>query len=458
MSRHFALLGGTTTWTDSLVAVRALLAPRSLIEGPAICEFEEAFAEKVEMDHAYTFWAGRVGLYATLRGLGIGAGHEVMVPVPTHIVVANAIRYTGARPIYVDCRATDYNMDLALAERLVTPRTKALVLQHTFGIPADLDAALALAARHGLDVIEDCVHSLGATYRGRPVGSFGRAAFFSTEETKIISSTMGGVVVTNDPALARWIRNFQAHCAWPSRGETVRMLVKLIAYHVLTQPYIHRYARFLYERLGRRNPLPRPTSRDEQRGGRPASYERRLSNAQARLALRQLRRLDENVAHRRRVAATYEARLSPHGFRLARTPEHAESAYVRYPVWVRDRAEAIASVRRRAVVGEWFKSVLSEAERPEHGGYQAGSCATAEAAARHLINLPTHLRVSPADAEAIADALVEASAPNEAGKQSPPRLESRPAGEAPGERGGPGAENVQRPPRGSQATEGWGAE
>jgi dTDP-4-amino-4,6-dideoxygalactose transaminase len=143
---------------------------------------------------------------------------------------------------------------------------------------------------------------------------------------------MGGGVVTDDPVLARSIRDFQAACAWPSRGLTVRMLVKLIAYHLLTQPYIHRYARFLYERLGRRNPLPGPTSLDERRGERPASYDQRLSNAQARLALRQLRRLDGNVAHRRRTAAAYQARLSPRGFHLARSPEDAESAYVRYPI------------------------------------------------------------------------------------------------------------------------------
>jgi perosamine synthetase len=456
MSRHLALLGGTTTWSDCLVAVRSLLAPRSLIEGPAIQEFEQAFADQVQVGHAYSFWAGRVGLYGTLRALGIGPGDEVLLPVPTHIVVANAIRYTGARPVYADCSAADYNMDVAKAERLVTPRTKALVLQHTFGIPADIDAALSLARRHGLELIEDCVHALGATYRGRPVGSFGTAAFFSTEETKIISSTMGGVVVTNDAELAKSIRDFQAGCAWPSRELTLRYIAKLITYQLLTQPHIHRYARFLYERLGRRNPLPGPTSHDEQRGERPDSYERRLSNAQASLALRQLHRLDRNVAHRRTIAAAYEARLSPRGFHLVGTPAHTEPAYVRYPVWVRDRAEAIRSLRGRTVVGQWFTSVLSEAERPEQGGYRPGSCETAEAVARHLINLPTHPRVSPADAEAIADALVGAAAPQDSGRQRPPRLESRPAGAAPGEQGEPEAGNVQQPLPGSPRPEGYG--
>src|SRR5207248_6324325 len=109
----------------------------------------------------------------------------------------NAIRYTGAKPVYVDCQLNTYNMDLKEAEQRITSRTRALVLQHTFGIPVDLDAALDLTRRYKLDLIEDCVHALGATYDGRQVGSFGRAAFFSTEETKTISTTMGGMAVTD---------------------------------------------------------------------------------------------------------------------------------------------------------------------------------------------------------------------------------------------------------------------
>ncbi len=120
----------------------------------------------------------------------------MLLQVPTHIVVSNAIRRTGAHPVYVDCRAGDWNLDLEDVERRVTPRTRALVLQHTFGIPADPDAAVRFAERHGLALIEDGVHALGATWHGQPVGSFGRAAFFSTEETKMISTTMGGMVVT----------------------------------------------------------------------------------------------------------------------------------------------------------------------------------------------------------------------------------------------------------------------
>jgi dTDP-4-amino-4,6-dideoxygalactose transaminase len=400
-----AVLGGTTTLADCLVAMRSLAAPRRLVRGPAIAQYERAFARQIGVRYAYSFSSGRVGLYGLLGALGVGPGDEVLLQVPTHIVVPNAIRYTGARPVYVDCRLDSYIMDLEQAERRITPKTKAFVLQHTFGIPADIDAALELAQRHGVALIEDCVHALGATYAGRQVGSFGRVAFFSTEETKTISSTMGGMVTTDDPELAAQVEAFQASCAWPSASLTARYIVKFALYYLLTQPHVHRYVRALYELFGRRHPLPRATANEEFYGARPANYEQRLSNAQAALALRQLRRLDSNLAHRRAVANVYSARLSEWGVAEPQPPAKAEPAFLRYPLWVRDRAAATRLAAPHAVLGTWFTSVLEEATSPAHGDYQLGSCPRAEAAARHLVNLPTHLRVGARDAEAIVSAL-----------------------------------------------------
>jgi perosamine synthetase len=404
MQRRLALLGGTTTWGDAAAALRRLAQPSTLVDGPALAEYEHAFAACVGVRHGVSFAHGRVGLYGILRALDVGPGDAVLVPVPTHVVVANAVAYTGATPVFVDCLADSWNMDLGIAAARVTDRTRALILQHTFGSPADIDGALELARRHGMEVVEDCVHALGARHRGRPVGGFGRAAFFSTEETKTISSTMGGMAVTDDDALAVRLRAFQARCAWPSRWLVSRYLLKLAVYHVLTQPHLHRYTRPLYEALGGRNPLPAATSAEERGGRRPPDYEQRLSNAQAALALRQLRRLGGNVSHRRAVAALYESRLGPLGGTPPAAGEGDEPALVRYPLRVDDREAAVRAIAPVAVPGLWFTSVLEEAETPERTGYAAGSCPVAEDGARHLVNLPTHPRVRSADAEAIAAA------------------------------------------------------
>jgi perosamine synthetase len=407
-TRRVALIGGTTTFDDCMVALHYLTHPRELVDGDAIVEFERAFAEHISVRYAYSFCHGRVGLYGLLHGLGIGSGDEILLQVPTHIVVSNAIRYTGARPVYVDCRLDDYNMDLEQAEQRITPRTKALVLQHTFGIPADLDAALDLTRRHGITLIEDCVHALGATYDGRQVGSFGRAAFFSSEETKTISTTMGGMVVTDDPELAVRLQEFQQSCARPSAWQAFRYILKLLLYHCMTEPHVHQYTRAIYEFLGKRNPLPQPTTDEEIYGKRPAFYEQCLSNAQAALGLRQLHRLETNVAHRRAIAAAYHGWLSANGFRVPVPTAKADPAFVRYPVWVKDPTLTVHVARRRATMGTWFSSVLEEADAPICGDYEMGSCPQAEEAARHLVNLPTNPRVNEQDVEAIVSALVRA--------------------------------------------------
>jgi dTDP-4-amino-4,6-dideoxygalactose transaminase len=306
----------------------------------------------------------------------------------------------------------DYNIDLEDAERQITPRSRVLLLQHTFGVPVEVDAALALARRHNLLVIEDCVHALGARYDGRHVGTFGHAAFFSTEETKTLSTVMGGMAVTNDPDLALRMRSFQASCRPPHLSLAAGYLMKFIVYYMLTEPHLHRIARAAYERFGRRNPLPVPTTLEERRGRRRTDLEQRLSNGQAAVGISQLSGLRENLRHREHVANAYEKSLYEHsllpgGLRLPRIPANVAPAYVRYPVWVEDRDTVMRVLARHVVVGTWFTSVLEEAEPPEAAGYVPGSCPHAEQAARHLINLPTHLRVTDADVRALTTALVQ---------------------------------------------------
>jgi perosamine synthetase len=406
--RRVALLGGTTTLGDCLCALRFLARPRGLVQGPAVAEYEQAFARRIGVRHGISFSSGRVGFYGLLRALGVGPEDEVLLQAPTHIVVANAIRYAGARPVFVDCSPDTFNMDLAQAEQRLTSRTKVLLIQHTFGIPVDVKVALELARRHGLIVIEDCVHALGAKYDGQVLGSFGRAAFFSTEETKTISTTMGGMVVTDDDELAAKMVEFQRECAWPSAWLTARYLLKLALYHFLMEPHLHRYTRVVYQWLGKRHPLPRPTTTEELLGKRPVRYAQRLSNAQAALGLRQLSRLDANLAHRRAIAQVYREQLARLPVQLPSPPPEAEPAFVRFPAWVADRARVVDVTAPHVLMGTWFTSVLEEATSPVNGDYKPGACPHAEDAAQHLINLPTHPRVTPRDAAIIVAAVAQA--------------------------------------------------
>jgi perosamine synthetase len=334
----------------------------------------------------------------------VGPGDEVLIPVPTHVVVPNAVRYLGARPVYVDCLPASVNIDLEDARRKLSPRTRALVLQHTFGVPAEIDDALALADEAGIAVIEDCVHALGATWHGRPVGGFGRSAIFSTEETKVISTTIGGALTTNDASLARRVRELREGCSWPSGRQQSQWMAKLLTYHLLTHRAIHGPARDLYERIGKRHPLSHPVAPEESEGDRPLGYLRRMGAAQAQLATRQLARLEANVGHRRWAAARYADRLEGAGWRQ-QIPSASEPSFLRYPVLVADREAAVSALRGIVVPGTWFTSVLEEATDPVVAGYRPGSCPVAEAFTRQLLNLPTHPRVSAGDIDAIAAAV-----------------------------------------------------
>jgi dTDP-4-amino-4,6-dideoxygalactose transaminase len=218
---------------------------------------------------------------------------------------------------------------------------------------------------------------------------------------------MGGMVATNDSDLAERVRAFQERCAAPAVWQTVRYLMKFITYHFLTHPRIHRFTRALYELGGRRHPLPRATAPEELRGGRKSQYEQALSNAQAALALRELQRLESNVRHRRRVAGEYARRLPESGYAVPATENGAGPAFVRYPVWVKDRPPALRAGMPRVLFGNWFTSVLEEATSPTVGGYEPGSCPRAEAAAEHLINLPTHPRIDQSDVDSIISVLAD---------------------------------------------------
>jgi perosamine synthetase len=403
--RRLAQLGGTTSTGDALHAAALLARPGRQIEGPALQRYEAEVARRTGAVSAISFAAGRVALFGILRGLGVSAGDEVVVSLPTHVVVPNAVRYLGAKPVYADCTLDDFNVDPKSVAEALGPRTRAVLVQHTFGIPADMERLLTVTADAAVPLIEDCVHALGATWRGRPVGSIGAAGFFSTEETKVISTTMGGAAVTSDRTLAARLRSFQLECPPPSGSVTRRRLAKLALYHLLTEPHVHVATRPAYELFGGRNPLPVPTSPEELAGERPALYEQRLAAAQAEIALRQLARLDENLAHRRAIAELYASALEQLGFAPPVVADDAAPAWVRYPVRVADRDGAVRALRRRTVPGTWFTSVQEEAVQSTINGYVAGSCPQAETAARQLVNLPTHPRVSLRDAAAITDAL-----------------------------------------------------
>lgn len=140
-----------------------------------------------------------MSLYVILEALGIGSKDEIILPAFTCVVVPNAMIYHGIKPVYVDIEPDTYNIDVSKIKEKITPQTKAIYAQHTFGIPCNMDCIARIAKDHGLIVIEDCAHALGASLNGRKVGSLGHVAYFSTDHSKVISTSTGGMITTKGP-------------------------------------------------------------------------------------------------------------------------------------------------------------------------------------------------------------------------------------------------------------------
>jgi len=179
--------------------------------GPKLAEFEQNIARYIGAGNAIGVSSGTAGLHLCVRALGIGAGDEVIVPSFAFVAVANVLRYENAVPVFVDIEPKTLNLDAGRIEAAITSRTKAILVVHTFGCPADLAEILEIARRHHLYVIEDTCEAIGAEYHGRKVGVHGDAGVFAFYPNKQITTGEGGAVVTNDPRLAARVRALRNH-------------------------------------------------------------------------------------------------------------------------------------------------------------------------------------------------------------------------------------------------------
>ncbi len=180
--------------------------------GPRVAELEQAFAEYTGARHAIALSNGTAALHLALLALGIGAGDEVITPSLTFVAVANSVRHTGATPVFCDILGEgDLNLDPASLRAAITPRTKAIVALHYGGFPCDIAAVIALAAEHGIAVVEDAAHAVGANVGGTACGTFGEFGCFSFFSNKNLPIGEGGMVVTNDEALNRKVRLLRSH-------------------------------------------------------------------------------------------------------------------------------------------------------------------------------------------------------------------------------------------------------
>jgi perosamine synthetase len=347
-------------------AVVAVLRTSRLSLGPVTEQFESAVAGYVSLPHAVAVSSGTAGLHLCIRALGIGDGDEVIVPSFTFIAAANAVRYERATPVFADIDARTLNIDPQRIEEAITPRTRAILAVHTFGVPAEMTAILEIAQRHGLLVIEDACEAIGAEYRGCRVGSMANAGVFAFYPNKQITTGEGGVVVTRDEALARRIRALRNQGRYESDDW------------------------FQHTELG---------------------YNYRISDINCALGLAQMARLEEILQKRADVASAYHRRLSVYP-ELALPPIAVAGGRISWFVYV-VRLHAGVPLERDAVMrglaaagvasGRYFAPIHLQ---PSYAAWRhSANLAVTEAVASRTLALPFFNNIEADAIDRVCDTL-----------------------------------------------------
>ena len=352
-----------------IAAVAAILQSDWLTTGPQVADFEQAFARAVGALEAVAVSSGTAALHAAMQALAIGPGDEVIVPALTFAATANCVVYLGGRPVFADVDAATLLIDPAQLERLITPRTRALLAVDYAGQPCDYSALAEIARRHGLALVSDACHSLGAQYRGQPVGSLADLSTFSLHPAKAITTGEGGIITTNDPGLARRMREFRQH------GIS------------LDRPPSDGANPWFYEQVD-------------------LGYNYRLNDFQAALGISQLARLPAFIARRQAIARRYDAAFA--GLAAARPLavrsgiQHAWHLYVlrldpqRLAV---DRATVFRALRAEGLgVQVHYIPVHLHPYYQQHFNTGPGLCPTAEKAYEQILSLPIFPAMTDADA------------------------------------------------------------
>jgi dTDP-4-amino-4,6-dideoxygalactose transaminase len=340
-------------------AVMEVLDSGMLVQGPRVAQLEEKFAALCGVRHAVATSSGTTALHLALLANGIGPGDEVITVSFTFMATVSTILMTGARPVFVDVEADTFNINPGLIEAALTPRTKAILLVHLYGYPCDMGAIMAIAERHGLKVIEDACQAVGATYHGRPVGSFG-TGMFSLYATKNIMTGEGGIITTNDDALAEKCR--------------------LMRQHGMKRRYYH-------EMLG---------------------YNYRLSDLHAAIGVAQLDRLADFTARRRFNADYLNSRIESEAVITPKVKDGYGHVWHQYTVRVnsgRDRDAAVSQLNESGVGTGIFYPVPAHQQGYVREMLGEISLPVTEQLAREVISLPVHPQLTPADLEQIVAAV-----------------------------------------------------
>lgn len=343
-----------------------------------------------------TYFRGRVALREALQALGVGPGDEVAIQAFTCLAVPLPIIRVGATPVYVDVNSNDLGMNVSDLEEKVGPRTHAIVVQHTFGIPADVQGVLRVAAKWGIPVVEDCCHVFGATVAGQEVGSFGIAAFYSFEWGKPLVAGVGGGLRVNAPDLFSALKTRHMRLRQPPLRQQAMVELQYWAYRTLLNGRTYWIVREIYNRFSRLGLVVGSFRKEDLQGAPHDEYGWTMARlCEARLR-RRLSRIGELVKHHRSIVDRYEKGLRELGLNTWKVPEGQQPVWLRYPIRCTEKEAVLAAAQaKRVELSGIFRTPVHPLKPKDADlvSYVEGSCPVAEELCRTLVSVPVGLRV-----------------------------------------------------------------
>ncbi|MBU1694399.1 MAG: UDP-4-amino-4,6-dideoxy-N-acetyl-beta-L-altrosamine transaminase [Verrucomicrobia bacterium] len=370
-----------------IAAVTEVLKSQWLTQGPKVKEFEGAFAAKVGARYAVAVSSGTAALHAAMAALGIGAGDEVIVPPITFAATANSVVFQGATPVFADVEPDTLLIDPCSVEEHVTRKTKVVITVDYAGQPCRYDALRKLARKHGLVLVADACHALGAVYKGRAVGSLADLNTFSFHPVKHITTGEGGMITTDDETLTQRMRDFRTHGVTKDPDS------------------------FLSS-----DPCPLTSEKGPWHYEMQAlGYNYRLSDISCALGLSQLRKLDRFVTRRREIAARFDKAFRPLSSVLrplalgSQTCMHAYHLYVvqvDFPKLGKTRTRVMRELRERGVGTQvHYIPVHLQPFYRARFGCKPGQCPVAEEAFGRVLSLPMYPALRDEDVERVVEAV-----------------------------------------------------
>lgn len=341
-------------------------------------------------DNIFLFNRGREALYIALKALNISQSEEILVQAMTCSAVIAPIYWIGANPIYVDISKDDFNMDLNDLEKKISSKTKAIIVQHTFGKIADIEKICTICRKHNIAIVEDCAHLFRSDIKETKIGKFSDMAVFSFAQDKAVSSVTGGMLIVNNLSYLEKVEDIYHLIRVQTNQEQIYPLNYILLWNFAKKYYFTPLIPFQKRitigkaaiMLSRWFGITKPQASEKLELKIDIS---KMSDVQCALLYKQILKLDKLNTHRQKISSIYN--------------EKSNDLLIRYPILVKNPELALNFLsKNKYICGRWYNNIVFPIQDLNSVNYKQGSCPTAEYITKHIINLPLDMNITELDA------------------------------------------------------------